>query len=68
MRALLALAITLVVAATASAEPIRETDDDTNTINLPSLLGEDDSIIHKDEDVASLTHSSRRTDKSGGGD
>ena len=61
MKALLALAIMLVVAAVASAEPIRVTEDENNNIDFSFDPEEEGNIIHKDEEVDALRHLAKRS-------
>ena len=50
MKALLALAITLAVAAVASAEPIQMTEDDNDLIDFESDLEEEDGSIVREKE------------------
>ena len=64
MKALLALAITLVVAATASAEPIRVTEDDNEIFDFLSDPEEKGNIIHRDDlDISEVDNSLRHLAK-----
>ena len=61
LEVLLALAITSVVAATASAEPIRVTEDENNNIDFSFDPEDEGNIIPKDEEVDALRHLAKRS-------
>ena len=61
MKALLALAITLVVAAVASAEPIRVSEDANDIITLSSDPELEDNIISEDQGVETVGHLTKRS-------
>ena len=61
MKALLALAITLVAAAVASAEPIRVSEDAKDIITLSSDPEVEDNIISEDQGVETLGHLTKRS-------